>query len=215
MNVTRVITTAAVALLAIATASQAQPLKVTASGSKTVKLSDRVGKNQFEWLSTAPLEEIKGTAEGVSGTITLDPRNPASLRGTISAQVATMKSGNDTRDGHLRGPAWLDATTFPTISFTIASVSGLKVSGNEVSGTATGKFTMHGVTKQITIPFTLKYIDANAKTRERAPGDLVMVTAKFDVSLRDYNVAGSKGTIGSKVGETITVNAKLFGSTGL
>jgi hypothetical protein len=42
-----------------------------------------------------------------------------------------------------------------------------------------------------------------------------MITATFNVSLRDFNVAGTKGLIGSRVGETIQVTAQLFGSTAL
>lgn len=210
-----IIALALAGVVGIGAAAHAQPLSVKGSGAKKVTLSDKVGRNQFEWLSTAPLEEIKGTAEGVSGSFTFDPKKPSTLRGSVSVQVASMKSGNDMRDEHLRGAQWLDAANHPTISFTISSVSALKASGSQVTGQATGNFTMHGVTRQITVPFTLQYIDESAKTKERAPGDLVMVTATFNLALKDFNVAGSKGTVGSKVGETIKISAKLFGATGL
>lgn len=207
---------AAVALFAMGgEAANAQALSVSASGNKTVTLADAVGKNQFVWKSDAPLEQIKGTAEGVTGTITLDPKNLATLRGTISAKVATMKSGNATRDGHLQSAQWLDAAKYATITFKVNSVSGIKVSGGSATGTATGAFTLHGVTKTISVPFKLTYIDASAKTRARAPGDLVSLTAEFDIALADFSVAGTKGTIGSKVGEKIHISAQLFGSTAL
>lgn len=201
-------------LTSIHSAAHAQ-LSVRADGNKTVSLSDKVGKNQFEWTSEAPLEKIVGTAEGISGTLTLNPRNPATLRGSISAQVVTMKTGNDTRDGHLKSPTWLDATKYPKITFTASSVSNVKPAGNKFTADVTGNFTLHGVTKQLTVPVTLQYIDESAKTRERAPGDLIMMTAAFNISLKDYNVAGSKGVIGNQVGDHIQINAKLFGSTGL
>lgn len=209
------IAAAAVALTVMAHEAPAQSLAVAASGSKKVTLSDRVGKNQFTWISEAPLENIKGTAEGVTGALTLDPKNLSSIRGTITTQVATMKTGNTTRDNHLESDQWLDAAKYPTISFTISSVSGVKVAGNTATGTATGQFTMHGVSKTVSIPFKLTYLDASAKTAARAPGDLVMISADFSVALKDFNVAGTKGLVGSKVGETIKVSAQLFGSTGL
>ncbi|MDB5034746.1 MAG: hypothetical protein JWQ98_1987 [Chlorobi bacterium] len=193
----------------------AQGLTVNASGVKTVKLSDRVSKNQFVWVSNAPLENMKGTAEGVSGTLTLDPRNLGTIRGTIGATVSTMKSGNAMRDSHIQSAQWLDGAKYPLLSFTIGSVSGIKVTGNSATGTATGKFTMHGVTKSLSVPFKITYLDESAETRKRAPGDLVMISATFDVALADYNVSGAQGTIGSKVGEKIQVTAQLFGSTGL
>lgn len=206
--------TSKIAMLVIAAAALVLGAPV-ASAQKTVTISDRVGKNQFTWISDAPLEKIKGTAEGVSGKLTLDPANMNSIRGTISAQVSTMKSGNGTRDAHLKSAQWLDAAKYATISFTIASVSNAKTSGNVTTGTATGQFTMHGVSKTMSIPFKLTYLPESAKTRERAPGDLVMISADFNVALADFNVAGTKGTVGSKVGDKIAVTAQLFGSTGL
>jgi polyisoprenoid-binding protein YceI len=195
-------------------AMQAQPLSVNAAGPKKVVLSDKVGKNQFEWTSDAPMEQISGTAEGVTGSLTLDPKDLKTLRGTISAQVATMKSGNATRDEHLRGNQWLDGGKYPTISFTATSVEGIKTAGNKMTGMVTGNFTMHGVSRTMTVPVTLQYIPESSKTRERAPGDLVMLTANFDITLKDFKVAGSQGVVGSKVGEKIQIAAKLFGSTG-
>lgn len=200
--------------LAGTTTLHAQKLVVKATGNKTITLNDKVGKNQFLWNSDAPLEKIQGTAEGVTGSFTVDPANLAGIRGTISAQVSTMKSGNATRDKHIQGAGWLDAATYPTISFTIVSIKNIAVSGNKMTATAVGNFTMHGVTKQMSIPFSMTYLDASAKTKERAPGDLVMVEASFNVPLADFNVEGSKGTIGNKVGESIAIEAKLFGSTG-
>jgi polyisoprenoid-binding protein YceI len=126
-----------------------------------------------------------------------------------------MKTGNATRDGHVKSNQWLDAGAYPTISFKINKVTGISVNGNKMNGTATGAFTMHGVTKNMSVPFSLTYLDASAATAKRAPGDLVMITANFNIALRDFNVAGTKGMVGSKVGETIAITANLFGSTGL
>lgn len=213
-HISAVLVALGIAVLGVSVA-EAQGLEVKASGKKKFTLSDRVGKNQFVWVSTAPAEEIKGTAEGITGTVTFDPKKPQALKGTVSAQVATMKSGNDKRDEHLKSPMWLDGAKYPAITFTIASVKNLTFSKSEMKGNAVGKFTMHGVTKAMTIPFTLFYADASANTGQRAPGDLILLTADFTVSLKDFKVAGREGIIGSKVGETIKISAKLYGSSGL
>jgi polyisoprenoid-binding protein YceI len=184
----------------------------SASGEKIVTMNDKVNKNQFIWVSDAPLENTRGSSEAVTGTLTMNPGNLSTIRGTISTQVSTMKSGNDTRDHHLKSPEWLDASRYPLISFTIASVSNVTVNGNTATGTATGTFTMHGVRKQMSIPFKMTYVPESAKTRERAPGDLVMISADFNIALKDYNIAGQEGTIGSKVGESIKITAQLFGN---
>jgi polyisoprenoid-binding protein YceI len=203
---------AAFVLLSGVGSASAQPLSVAASGVKSVTLNDKVGKNQFVWVSAAPLENIKGSSEGVTGTLTLDPQDLSKIRGTITTQSNTMKTGNDTRDHHLQSAEWIDATKYPTISFTIASISDVKISGTTATGFATGNFTLHGVTKKIIVPFSLSYIVESDKTRQRAPGDLVMFAADFNISLKDFNITGTEGVVGSKVGETIEIKAQLFGN---
>jgi len=183
-----------------------------AGGAKIVTMNDKVNKNQFIWNSDAPLENIRGTSEGVTGTLTMDPSDLSTIRGTISTQTSTMQTGNETRDRHLRSSEWLDVAHYPLISFTITSVRNVTVNGTSATGTATGTFAMHGATKQMSIPFRMTYLPESAKTRERAPGDLVMIAADFTISLADYNIAGQEGMVGSKVGETIKITAQLFGN---
>jgi polyisoprenoid-binding protein YceI len=189
-----------------------QRLAVASGGDKLLTLNNNVNKNQFVWESDAPLESIRGSSEGVSGTLTIDPQDLSKLRGTITTQTATMKTGNDTRDNHLHSAEWLDASRYPQITFTIASVDKVTTSGNTATGMATGNFTMHGVTKRVSIPFKMTYLVENGSTRLRAPGDLVMISADFNISLKDFNIAGTEGVVGSKVGEQIKITAQLFGN---
>lgn len=189
----------------------------TAAGAqvKNATISDKVGKNQSTWTSDAPLEKIKGTAGGGAGRISVDWNDLTKMRGNISFQTSTMTTGNAMRDEHLASSSWLDATKYPTISFNIVSVSGVAKTGNKATGTVTGKFTLHGVTKTLTAPFTMKYIPQSPATLKRAPGDLINIAASFNVKLKDFNVTGTKGLVGNKVGETIQVAVNLFGATGL
>ena len=80
---------------------------------------------------------------------------------------------------------------------------------------AVGDLTLHGVTKELTADFEATYILASKATAKRAPGDLVMVKASFKIALKDYDISGVRGLVGSKVGKTIDVDVSLFGSTAL
>ena len=51
------------------------------TGNRTFTISDKVGKNQISFVSTAPLEKIHGTASAVSGSVTFRLETPYSLRG--------------------------------------------------------------------------------------------------------------------------------------
>ena len=188
-------------------------LNVAVSGTKQVTLNDNVNKNQFIWLSEAPLENIRGTSEGVTGSFSIDPKDLTTMRGSVITQTNTMKTGNGPRDSHLYSPEWMGVAKYPTITFKITSVSDVKASGNTATAMVTGAFTMHSVTQPETVPIKLTYLVANDKTRQRAPGDLVMIAADFSLKLKDFNIAGTEGVIGSKVGEHIKITAQLFGNT--
>lgn len=190
------------------------------SGIKKVTFDNRVGTNQIVFTSTAPLEDIEGSASDISGSVMLDPANIEATTGKLVVKVASMKTGIGKRDDHMRSESWLNEPAYPQITFDIKEVKNVqRVSGDNskavVKAIAVGDFSMHGVTKRLEIPVTMTYIRESDKTKERAPGDLVMIQGDFAVALRDFKVEGSKGTIGSKVGETIQLKANLFGSTAL
>ena len=190
------------------------------SGTKKVTISNRVGTNQITFESSAPLEDIKGTANDISGSISLDPSNIEATTGMITVKVKSMETGINKRDGHLMSSDWLNESQYPTITFAVKSIKNVRPVSNDngrsvVEAVAVGDFTMHGVTRQLDIPIAMTYIRESEKTKERAPGDLVMVQGDFSIALKDFRVEGTKGTIGSKVGETIKLRANFFGSTGL
>jgi len=75
-----------------------------------------------------------------------------------------------------------------------------------------GDFFLHGVRKRMELPITLTYVLESEQTRQRAPGDLVQVQSEFTISLRDFNIRGRQGVIGSRVGESIRVKASFYGA---
>lgn len=60
------------------------------------------------------------------------------------AKVASINTGNENRDNHLRSPDFFDAATYPEITFKGKIVK----EGNAYK--LVGDFTMHGITKQKT-----------------------------------------------------------------
>ena len=189
-------------------------------GSRTVVISDRVGQNQVRFVSSAPLEEIYGTASDVTGRFTFDPADLSGLAGVVRVKVLSMETGIDRRDEHLFSRGWLDAKTHPEILFEIKGLKDMApasaADGRSVlKGTAVGAFTLHGVTKDLEAAFEATYIRESEATARRAPGDLLMVKSSFRIALKDYDISGVRGLVGSKVGKTIDVDVSLFGSTTL
>jgi polyisoprenoid-binding protein YceI len=189
----------------------AQGFKVKASGEQTFNLADKNGRNQATFFSTTPLEDITGLGSDINGIVTFNVNDLKTLKGKVSISVASIKTGIDTRDGHMRGAGWLNAESFPEISFDIKKVSDIKsVADNKLTAKVTGNFTLHGVTKEVTADAILTYLDESEMTKSRAPGDLLGVQAKFNVKLSDYGV--NNKIIGQKVSENIEVSVNMVGS---
>jgi polyisoprenoid-binding protein YceI len=75
-----------------------------------------------------------------------DDANPANIKVDASVQTASVNTGNEKRDGHLKTADFFDAEKNPTISFKSTKVAAAGKNKYKV----TGDFTMHGVTKSVT-----------------------------------------------------------------
>lgn len=194
-----------------ASASLAQGFNVSASGEQIFSFSDKYGRNQATFFSTTPLEDINGLTNDVNGSVTFDVGDLTTLSGTIALSTASLKTGIDLRDEHLRSANWLDADSYPEISFAIKSVSNIEpVESNKLTAKVTGDFTAHGVTKEITADVTMTYLDESEQTQKRAPGDLLGVQAIFNITLSDYEVDNM--VLGQKVSDNIEIGVNIVGS---
>lgn len=199
------------AILLVAASTFAQGFKVKASGEQTFNFQDKAGRNQTTFFSTTPLEDITGLSGDVKGSVTLNISDLKTLKGKVNVSVASIKTGIDLRDEHMRDAGWLDAAKYPEISFEIKKVSDVKsVADNKLTAKITGNYTMKGVTKEVTAHATLTYLDESDQTKSRAPGDLLGVQAKFNVKLSDYGV--NNKVVGQKVSENIEVSVNIVGS---
>jgi polyisoprenoid-binding protein YceI len=190
------------------------PLK----GARTVVLNNAVGQNLCQFVSSAPLEEFEGTADGIEGSFVLDPQNLEATRGRIRVAVASMRTGIARRDEHLRSPEWLDAERYPYIEFDLQGLRQVRITERTagrvvLQAVAVGDFSLHGVRKPMELPIVMTYVPESEQTRQRAPGDLVQVQSEFTISLRDFDIRGRQGVIGSRVGEVIRVKASFYGAT--
>ncbi len=194
-------------------------LGLPVEGVQTIVLRNEVGKNQIRFVSSAPLEEIHGTASEISGALKLDPTNLEGLTGKIEVQVASMETGIEKRDAHLHSEDWLDEKQFPVIVFEIAGLKDVSVEAGEgkavITGLAMGTFSLHGVDKEMEISFEATYLLASEQTRKRAPGDFFVVKSEFQIALKDFDIAGARGLVGNRVGKKIDLKTNFFGSTGV
>ncbi len=189
----------------------AQGFKVKATGEQTFSFTDKKGRNQAMFFSSTPLEDVTGLSNDVKGTITFDVGDVSTLKGSISISTASLKTGIDLRDGHLQSENWLDAESYPEITFVIKNVSNVKsLEDNKLEVKVIGDFTTHGVTKEVIADITMTFLDESEQTKKKAPGDLLGVEAKFSIVLSDYEVDNM--VLGSKVSDSIEITVTMVGS---
>ena len=198
--------------LLIMTTAFAGGFDINSKGDQSFSFKDKVGRNQATFFSTTPLEDITGMSTDVWGTVSFDIEDVENtLKGEILISTASLRSGIDLRDEHIRGADWLDAEKFPTISFKIKEVAGIeKIEDNKLKVKVLGEFTLHGVTKEVESEVTLVYLEENEMTKMRLPGDLLGVRATININLSNYGVQHM--ALGKKVSDKIEINVNIVGS---
>jgi polyisoprenoid-binding protein YceI len=191
--------TFALPLVVQASASaQARPYKVDEAGSKV------------QFVSDAPLEKFTGSSTKLSGEIKLDPAKASDAKGEIKVKMNSFKTGIELRDEHFQSENWLDAKKFPEAKFVITKITGVPAlkPGELADATVIGKFTLHGVTKDVT---------ATAKVRlspgEGGKPETLRIQATFKVKLEDHKVS-IPSIVALKVSPEIQVNVDLSAKKG-
>jgi len=200
--------------LVVSVNTQAQP-------KTSFNVEDPMKRNTVTFKSMAPLEDIIGTSNEISGTLEFDPAKPeAGGSGMLSVPVASLDTGIPLRDEHLANDQWLDAGKYADITFKIVEVKDVKaVKVNDEAKTfdvvAVGDFSLRGKTKRMEVPARITWLKETEVTKARQPGDLLAARATFDVKLADFGVTGPAGMdlIGSKVGESVTIEFSVVASS--
>ena len=92
---------------------------------------------------------LHGRFNTLNGAFDHDPAAPEKSRIHVEVATASVDTNHAERDKHLRGGDFLAVDTFPTATFESSAVT---MRGE--SGTLKGKLTLHGVTRDVTMPIT-------------------------------------------------------------
>jgi polyisoprenoid-binding protein YceI len=103
--------------------------------------------------------------------------------------VESIDSRNPKRDQHLKSPDFFNAKQFPTLSFKSRKVEG---SGDVYQ--VSGDFTLHGVTKPITVEFKKGAEGKGMEGEIRSGGE-----TRFKIKRSDYGMSFMQGALGDEV----------------
>ena len=96
------------------------------------------------------MSQVRGGFNEFSGTVSLNPAKLETSSVEFKIKAASIDTGVADRDKHLRSPDFFDVEKYPELTFKSTSI---KATGKDAYA-VTGNLTIHGVTKQVTLPVT-------------------------------------------------------------
>jgi len=118
-----------------------------------------------------------GRTAKVSGSMILTGAVVSDVQ--VTADLTALVSDNPNRDGQLRREA-IETNRFPTATFKLTGsidLAAIPTDGTTINANATGDFTLHGVTKSVTM--------ALQATRQ---GGIIAVTGSLPIVFADYSI---------------------------
>jgi len=128
--------------------------------------------------------KAEGNFKTFNGEVVFNESNLAASSFNVQVEVASINTGNGLKNNHAKSPLWFDAKKYPYIKFVSTAITK-SAAGFE----AKGDLEMHGVKKQVTLPFTF--------TNNTFKGTL-------SVNRKDYGIIG-QGDVGNTVKLDIVV----------
>ena len=90
---------------------------------------------------------VTGSFSKFDGQVSMDGDDFDDADITFSADIDSISTGNEQRDGHLKSAEFFDAAQFPQLTF---KSTGMRRTGDDTYA-VTGDLTLHGVTKPVTL----------------------------------------------------------------
>jgi polyisoprenoid-binding protein YceI len=124
-----------------------------------------------------------GDFTGVSGSLTLNPKDVATSKVDITIPVGSVSTTNTKLDGELKSADWFDAERFPTIRFVSTKI--VRTGPNKAM--ITGNLTFHGVTKPLVLAATFNGAGVNPLDKNYTVGfDATTTIQRSDFGVMTY-----------------------------
>ncbi len=154
------------------------------------------------------LAEVPGYFRDFTGTINYDAKDMKKSSVEFTAQMASVDTGNDGRDKHLRTADFFEVEKYPTMTF-----KSTKIEKKGKVWMITGDLTMKDVTKSVTFPFEV----VGFLKDERSGGMKMGAAAETTINRRNFNVNYGKdlpnGTpmLSDEIKVSLSIEANMAG----
>ncbi len=145
--------------------------------------------------------DVIGFFPGVKGAVTLDSENPEASQVEAEIHVASLVSGDPTRNDHVKGEFWLNAAEFPMITFLSTAV----ILEADETAEVIGELTILGQTNPVTLSVTLNKLGIDPATKRAAAG----FSATGTIKRSDFGLDIASALIGDEVSIRIETLAHM------
>ena len=151
------------------------------------------------------LGKVRGRFADFTGTIQFDPANTHESQVDVTIQAASIDTADAQRDQHLRSADFFDVENTPTLTFKSTSVTPHGDNAYDVIG----DLSIHGVTKQVTLPAVFLGMARDPWGNERFGFEAELTVNRKDYGL-SWNAALETGgfLVGDEVKVLLSVQAK-------
>ena len=151
-------------------------------------------------FSAKTLFKVEGNFGKYTTDISGDPDALDTAKVRVEIDVASINTENRSRDGHLITPDFFNLAKYPKIVFTSS-----KVWKQESLVMVQGTLDMHGVKKELTIPFEFSF------GKNGAGVDTWSYEGNVKINRNDYGIGSD--SIAAKIGlkDTVELNLQLVG----
>lgn len=168
----------------------------TAPATKGDALAITGENSRVNFTGSKVTRKHEGGFKDLTGTIDLVNGKPAESSVSVDIKTDSVFSDDEKLTGHLKSPDFFDVAKFPKASFKSTKIETDAAKGADAY-TVTGDFELHGVTKSISFPATIKIgVDA------------VTVNAEFSINRKDFGIVYA-GTADDLIRDGVVIKLEL------
>ena len=147
------------------------------------------------------LSRVNGKFTDFTVTLTNDDKDITKSSVSVVIKAASINTGIPARDADLRSAAFFEVEKYPEITF---QSKRIEKKGKQLF--ALGTFTMHGVSKEITLPFQITGVNKDAASKKMNLG----YSARIVLNRRDFGINWTHPKVPNFVGDNVEIEIHLI-----
>jgi polyisoprenoid-binding protein YceI len=151
--------------------------------------------SEITFRATSRLMNADGHFGRFSGEVFVDPAVLTGARITLTVDSASIDTGIEMRDRHLRSADFFEVERFPSITF-----QSLRIESAGRRAAVVGRLTLRGVTREVTVPVDVQITDSALV----ASGEFIVNRGEYGMNYNSF-----LNPIGNEVRVAFTFRARV------